>query len=236
MNLVEEMKSRLAGSQSQDDDGREAGVEHVQRAVEKNMANRAAARLQYQNGGIEIPPLPERPAELIELAARRTQLGHDRKAIAAELAQIEEKQRQEANLDDDARDAVAERLAAGEIEATGQGVVPEQIEILRSRLDLVRRAEAKVVNRVAEGNARHNRALAGALRPQHRKAVQRVYLALLELEAANAEEAAVRNAIPGAPLQFCGFPQIGRRGPNGSGPLKYWIEFARRHGMLDEAE
>lgn len=233
MKLVEQMKSSIAKRRAEENPEREANVERGARAAEKRMANRAAARLQKMNG-FEMPPLPEHPVELIELSERRAQLGRDRKAIETELRQIEEKQWNEANADDDAREAVAERLAAGEIEATAQGVVPEHLEILRSRLDLVRRAENKLANRLVEGSARHNRAIAKALRPQHRVAVQRIHAALLELEAANAEEVAVRCAVPGAPLESFTFPGIGIRGPGCRGQLSYWIGYARRLGMLAE--
>ena len=236
MKAAEQMKARIAGRHAAENPEHEAEVEHVQRAVEKNMANQAAARVQYQNGGIEIPPLPERPAELVELVARRAQLGRDRKTIEKELRQVEQKRWQEQQDDVDLLDQAAQRIADGETEVTSPDVIPEEIETLRKRLELARRAEAKLVNRVAEGTARHNRALAGALRPQHRAAVQRIHAALKELEAANHEEAAVRNAIPGAPLQYFGFPQLGTRGPNGKGPLKYWIGYAQRLGMLDENE
>jgi hypothetical protein len=241
MNLVQEMKERLAGRQSQDDDpGRQAEIEHQAKIEndqlwqEKRAAAANAVRLKKLNGGLEIPPLPERPAELVELAARRTQLANDREAIEDELRQIEEKIEQK--NDADRLDDAAERIAKGEAEIDAPNIVPEEVTALRKRLDLARLAEGKLANLLAEGHARHARAIAKALRPLHRAAVQRIHAALLELEAANAEESAIRSEVPGAPLQFCGFPQLGTRGPNGGGPLWHWIAFARRHGMLDEAE
>jgi hypothetical protein len=84
-------------------------------------------------------------------------------------------------------------------------------------------------------NERHNRSIAKAFRPLHRRAVQRIHAVLLELEQANSEEVAVRAAVPGVPMQACDFPNIGSRGPGG-GPIQYWIDFARRLGFLDEDE
>ncbi len=52
---------------------------------------------------------------------------------------------------------------------------------------------------------------------------------------ATASPSAVRAAVPGAPMQACDFPNVGRRGPGG-GPIQYWIDFARRLGFLDEDE
>ena len=74
------------------------------------------------------------------------------------------------------------------------------------------------------------------MRPQHRAAVQRIHRAVLELESANAEEEAVLNATPGAPLVQCGFPNIGSRKPGVNSPINQWISFARRMGFLDEAD
>jgi hypothetical protein len=63
MKLVEKMKARIA----EHPDLADAKHERDQRAMEKQMASRAAARRQPQEG-FTMPVLPERSAELIELA------------------------------------------------------------------------------------------------------------------------------------------------------------------------
>lgn len=244
MKLVAEMTARVAKlkpkpkpkphkGQDERQAKRQAEFERQHRRYENNVIKAARSE---PHAGFEMPPMPERPALLTEMAARRAKLGNDRMAIETELAQLQEKQWRETNLDDDARDAAAEALAAGEVESAAQGVVPEHLEVLRSRLDLVRRAENKLVHRLAKGNASHNRALASALRPQHRAAVRRIHAAVLELAAANAEEAQVRSAIPGVPLESFSFPGVGTRGPNGGGQLHHWIGYVKRFNMLAEAD
>ncbi len=183
----------------------------------------------------QLPALPTKPSGLIELEARRAQLRQDREAVEAELSRLEDKHWRETNLDDDARDAVAEQLAAGEIEATGQGVVPEQLDILRSRFDLIQRAEAKVAVRAAEQRERHNRATAAAWRPQHKEAARRIARALRELIDANRAEHEIQNRAPSGQLTAMDFPGIGQLGAAG-GPAKFWFEHASRHGYLEEDE
>ena len=232
MNLVEQMNARIAEQGAQALADERDKFEGEQCRQEKKAANRMAARSQKPNGALKIPPLPERPAELLELEARLSQLCQDRQTIEAELRQHEEKHQQLTN--DDLLDEAAELIARGEGGITDPGAVLEAIDVSRKRLDLARLAERKVKVRVFEGRERHNRAIAKALRPLHRAAVQRIHVAVLELEAANAAELAVRGAIPGAPLERFTFPGVGTRGPNGVGHLQYWIGFAWRHGMLDQ--
>lgn len=234
MDLAEQMKARIAeqGAKALADERDE--FERIQCQGEEKMAKAAAARSQKPNGALKIPPLPERPAELRELEARLSGLSHDRHAIEAELRGHEENHQR--LTDDDILDEAAERIARGEAELTDPGAVLEAIDVSRKRLDLAGRAEGKVRVLVFEGRERHNRAIAKALRPLHRAAVRRIHSAVLELEAANAAELAVRNAVPGAPLERFTFPGVGTRGPHGVGHLQFWIAFVRRHGMLDDPE
>ncbi len=182
---------------------------------------------------MNTPALPNKPSELIETESRHAQLRHDRGVVETELRALEAKLWRETTLDDAARDAVAERLAAGELEATGQGVVPEQLEILRSRLDLIQRADRKVAVRLAEQRERYNRSIAGAWRPQHKEAAQRIARALRELADANRAEQKIRGKAPNGQLPPMDFPNIGQLGASG-GPAKFWMEHARRYGYLTE--
>ena len=185
-----------------------------------------------------MPALPPKPAGLIALESRRAVIRGQRQEVEAELERLQAEAWPESESDVDPLDpldAVAERLAAGELESASRDALPEEIEVLRSRFDLLQRAEQKVVQRIAEQRERHNRNIASALRPQHRKAVRRIRAALLELEAANAEEVAVRARVPGVPLQAMTFPNLGSSGAAG-GPLRYWLEFAKRLGFLAEDE
>lgn len=232
MNLAEQMKARIAKQDAQAGADKRAADERAQCRGEEKMAKAMAVRSQKPNGALKIPPLPERPPELLELESRLAQLRQNRETIETELHQLEEKQRQQSDVD--ALDQAAERIAAGEAEITAPDAIPEAMEALRRRFDLACRAERKVNIRVAEGRERHTRAIAKAWRPQHRAAVRRIHVALLELEAANAAELAVRSAVPGAPLERFTFPGVGTRGPNGNGMLQYWIGFVRRHNMLDQ--
>ncbi len=213
----------------------EAKADFDQRREETKAAARIEARDESQRTGVELPPLPERPLELAVLAARRGELRQQRQTVQDELARLQDAAWSESQRSNDSVDAAAEKIARGEIESVSRDVVPDEIGVLLSRIDLLQRAEQKVATRVAEARAAHNRQIVQALRPLHRRAVTRIYAALLELEAANAEEVAVRSAVPGAPMQACDFPNIGRRGPGG-GPIQFWLEFARRQGLLDEGE
>ncbi len=138
----------------------------------------------------------------------------------------------------DPLDVAAERLASGDLETASRDALPEEIEILRSRLDLLQRAETKLANRVANGRAAHNRSVAGAYRPEHKKAAQRIACALRELVDANRAEQELRDKAPGGQFPPMDFPGIGQLGAAG-GPAKYWFEHAARHSYLadeDEAD
>ncbi len=182
---------------------------------------------------MKILKLPARPPELIAIEDRRAAIRAERQEVETELARLVAEAWNESEVDP--IDAAAERLAGGEAEATSRTVAPEQVEVMRSRLDLLRRAETKVASRVAEGRARHNRAVSGAYRPGHQEAVQRIAHALRELVDANKDEQEFRDRAPGGQLVAMDFPGIGQLGAAG-GPAKFWFDHARRHGYLDEDE
>ena len=184
---------------------------------------------------MKLSKLPARPPELIEIEARRAAIRAERQVVEAELAHLEAEAWNETQASVDPIDAAAERLAGGEAEATSRTVAPEQVEVMRSRRDLLRRAEAKVAARVAEGRERHNRAVAGVHRPGHQEAAARIARALRELVDANRAEQELRDRAPGGQLPPMDFPGIGQLGAAG-GPAKYWMEHAKRHGYLDEDE
>lgn len=234
MNLVEQMQDRIAKRDAKALDEQRDEFEREQCRGEAKTAKMLAARSQKPNGALDVPPLPERSADLLELEARLARLCQDRHAIQTEMRQHEEKHQQLTG--DDRLDEAAERIARGEVGITDPDALLESIEVSRKRLDLARLAEGKVRALVSRGRERHNRAIAKALGPLHRAAVQRIHVAALELAAANAAELAVRIAVPGAPLQMFTFPSIGSTGPHGNGNLRYWIGYARRFNMLDEPE
>ena len=121
---------------------------------------------------MKISKLPERPPELIELEGRRAVIRGQRQEVETELARINDEAWEKTQIDVDPLDAVAEKLASGEIETASRDALPEEIEVLRSRLDLLQRAEQKVAQRVAEQRERHNRNIAGAYRPEHNNVAQ----------------------------------------------------------------
>ncbi len=181
--------------------------------------------------------LPPKPPELTELETRRAFIRGQRQEVEAELERLQAEawNESESGVDPlDPLDAVAERLAAGEIESASRDALPEEIEVLRSRLDLLQRAEQKVAQRIAEQRERHNRNVAGAYRPEHKKAAQRIAAALRELVSANAAEELLRDRAPGGQLPPMSFPNVGQLGAAG-GPAKFWMEHAARHGYLADA-
>ena len=183
----------------------------------------------------KIPALPSKPAELIELEARRAVIRGQRQEVETELARLTDEAWEKTQLDVDPLDLAAEKIASGEIETASRDALPEEVEILRSRLDLLQRAETKLANRAAEQRERHNRAAAGAYRPDHKKAAQRIACALRKLVSANAEERLLRARAPGGQLPPMDFPGIGLLGAAG-GPAKYWFEHAARHGYTIDDE
>ena len=188
---------------------------------------------------MQTPQLPKRPPELIELETRRAAIRAEWQGIEAEFKHAQDRAwittqgAENAAPETVAMDAAIDRLVTGAAEPAAVNVVPEQPEAKRSRSDFLQRADRKLTEQIHKLNERHNRQIAQAFRPLHRRAVRRIHLALLELEQANAEEVAVRSVVPGVPIQACNFPNIGSSGPAG-GAIKYWIEFATRHGLIDE--
>lgn len=221
---------------------RQAEAEAEQCRHESKMSKRAAAQLQSRQPGVEIPKLPERPPELAELIPRRAAIRAEWQGIAAELKRARDAAwRASQGTKDAAPETVAideaiDRLITGEAEPAEPHIVPEQSEAKRSRMDFLQRADRKLSEKIHEINERHNRSVARALRPLHRRAVRRVHAALLELEQANSEEQAARGAVPGAPMQVCDFPNIGTRAPGVNSPINQWISYARRLGFLDERD
>ena len=237
MLTAEELEARQAELRAE----RQAEYEREQCQQEGKAAKEQAARLQSQGGRIEIPALPERPSELAELITRRAAIREEWQGIEAEQRRAQDRAwlatqgSETASPERVAMDAAIDRLVTGAAEPAAPDVVPEQPEAKRSRSDFLQRADRKLSEKIHKLNERHNRSVARALRPLHRRAVQRIHAALLELEQANSEEQAVRGAIPGATIQACDFPNVGTRGPGG-GPIQYWVDFARRLGLLDEGE
>jgi DNA repair exonuclease SbcCD ATPase subunit len=88
----------------------------------------------------EMPALPPRPDELAQLEERRAKIRAERQEIASELQRIEGAAWKEAQAAQDGLDAVAEKLASGEIAEVTRDNLPEQRDILRSRLDTEKRS------------------------------------------------------------------------------------------------
>ena len=162
----------------------------------------------------KIPELPERPPELAVLETRRASIRAEWQGIEAEQRHAQDRAwlatqgAENAAPETVAMDAAIDRLVTGAAEPAALNVVPEQPAAKRSRSDFLRRADRKLTEQINEINARHNRSIAKALRPAHRQAVQRIHLALLELEQANAEEVATKNG----PLKPSGSPLVSSSG------------------------
>ncbi len=182
---------------------------------------------------MQIPKLPE--AELPALVARRAELRGERQKIEDELARIQTDAWNERQTNDDPLDAAAERLASGEIESASRGALPEHADVLRSRLDLVTRAEFKVREKITELRDTHNSRVARAFRSAHRQAAERIHKALIELVAANEAEELLRSKVPGGKLSPAFFPNVGKFGPHG-GSAEYWRAWARRQGLIDGSD
>ncbi len=184
---------------------------------------------------MKTPELPERPPELPELEARRAKFITERKGIVRELERLLADAWEQRQSGDDALDRAAEELASGKIKSASRDAVPERAETLRSRLDLVERAEFKVRQKIAELHDTHNDRVARAFRPAHRQAAERIHKALSELVAANQAEEQLRAKVPGGKLHPAGFPNVGGFGPHG-GAAEYWRAWARRQGLIDEGD
>ncbi len=116
-----------------------------------------------------------------------------------------------------------------------QSVVPQQLEILRSRHDLLRRAESKLTQRIAGLRESHNNQIARALRPVHRALTRKIHEALVALVDANIADEELRASVPGIQLRLATFPNVGRFGPRGD-PCQVWKNYAIREGLIDENE
>ena len=106
---------------------------------------------------------------------------------------------------------------------------------MRSRLELLTRAEFKVREKITELRDTYNSRVARAFRPAHRQAAQRIHQALIELVAANESEERLRSKVPGGKLSPASFPNIGGFGPHG-GAAEYWRAWARRQGLIYEGD
>ena len=183
---------------------------------------------------IELPSLPPKPADLEELEARYSRVRAQKRSLENRIAAAIESMRQADGKEDNVA-RLASELVEGKRDTISRAAMPEDLAELREQLAPVELAARQLRGKIADARARHNSEIAEAFRPAHEKAVRRVYAALLELEAANAQEAAVRAAVPGVPLPPLTFPNLGTSACGG-GPLAYWIEHARRHGFLEEPE
>ncbi len=181
-----------------------------------------------------LPALPSKPADLIEVEARCRSIRAERQAVETELQRIQD-ERWRAAQGDENLDLAAEAMAAGETDAMSRNMTPERISELRSRLEILIRADSKVSRRAAELRDRHTRNIAAAWRPMHKKAAHRIARALVELAAANAEEERVRARAPGATLPPMSFPNIGRFGAAG-GAAQYWKEHAKRYNYWPDED
>ena len=128
--------------------------------------------------------------------ARLAELRGERQKIEDELTRLQTDAWDKRQSDGDALDRAAERLASGEVESASREALPEQAEILRSRLDLVTRAEFKVRQKIHELNDTHNVKVARAFRPAHRQAVRRIAKALIELVRANEADSIFAHRCP----------------------------------------
>lgn len=179
--------------------------------------------------------IPARPAELIEIEGRRAAIRREAQAVKTELQRLQDKQWNSTHGDENL-DRAAEAMAAGETDATSRDMTPERIEELRSRLNIIERANEKLTLRVAREREKYHRSIASVLRPEHKKVTQRIARALAELVNANAEEEMLRAKAPGNHLPPMNFPNTGKFGPGG-GPAAYWRAYAKRLGyLLDEDE
>ncbi len=180
---------------------------------------------------MNIPQLPERPSELGELESRRKMIRQERQEVENELQSAEEDLRRKSHRNGEDLEAAAERLAAGV--AASRDDLPEQAEIARGRLAVLRRAEQKLAGQIAEGRGRHSRQVAAVLRPAHMEVTQQIAKALIALVTANEVEEQLRAAHPGIPLEPMSFPNTGKLGPGG-GSAQIWLDYVRNRGYLGD--
>ncbi len=181
----------------------------------------------------KTPALPPTPPELADLESRHTKIRGERVEVEAALRQFQDDAWRKSRADIDVLDLAASRLADGLTDAAGRAVLPEQAEVMRSRLDLLQRAEFKMRAKLHELRDLHHTRVARAYRPAHRAAVAGIHKALVALVAANIAEEELRARVPGGKLRPANFPNCGRFGTNG-GPAEFWRAWARREGLIDK--
>ena len=184
---------------------------------------------------MKLPALPQRPPELADLETRHAKIHGEREIVETELRQLQDDAWQRSDPDVDVLDLAAERLANGMDNTGGRAVLPEQVEVMQSRLDLLQRAEFKLRQKISELRDTHNGRVARAFRPAHRQAAERIHKALIELVAANEAEEQLRSEVLGGKLSPASFPNVGGFGPHG-GAAEHWRAWARRQGLIDEGD
>lgn len=109
-----------------------------------------------------------------------------------------------------------------------------RIKKLAAELIVVDRALGIAREQRGEAAKKYANAVAAQLRPQHRKAVQRIAAALRELDAANREEAEIRSQVPGggSGLPMAGY-LIGGSLQHEMAPITGWFRYARSAGLLE---
>lgn len=182
---------------------------------------------------MQIPELPAPPAEIAALAQRHREIRADRHQLEPTLRSIETTLARRAIGEDHTSDELVDALVEGK--TLDRARLPADAAELRGRLNIVIRADQKLAIQLADARDKHNRQIAKALKPAHRRAIRRIWAALQELEEANAEEQAVRAVVPGVPLQACDFPNIGVL-RSIDAPIRRWQRFAQNlyPGFADE--
>lgn len=184
---------------------------------------------------MEIPALPGMPAAVTALEQRFREIRADRLRLENELKSLETNLARIAIGSDDA--ALIDAIVAGK--PIDRANLPADAAELRARLALVIKADQKLAGQLAEARAKHRRDLARALKPMHRRAIRRIWIALQELERANAEEQAVREIVPGlyVELRPADFPNVGTLRSTDA-PIRRWQRFIENMypGFADDDE
>lgn len=184
---------------------------------------------------MELPKLPEKPPELLEIEERYGALRSQRAAIESELRVVETKLGELRTKDEDEIEALAEEVADGTRIDVSLADLPARREDLRRQLDVVVRGHRKLGERVAKERERHKNRIVAAFRPAHKTAVRRIAEALEELVEANKAEQELRKTAP-VQLVAMAFPNLGDFTVNNVGPAKYWRDYASRLGYFEPDE
>jgi septal ring factor EnvC (AmiA/AmiB activator) len=184
---------------------------------------------------MDMPKIPEKRAELVELEERHGTIRVQRREIEAELRKVETELSRLAAREDSALDEIAEQLASGKIKRISTSNLPDRRDDLRAQLEIVVRSDQKVTQRLARERERHNNRIVAAFRPAHQASVRRIAGALAELVAANAAEHEVRKAAP-VQLVAMSFPNVGGFDANNAGPAGHWRQYAERLGYFEDDE